>query len=231
MNNIVEGIILKRVDYREFDSLVTIYSSEFGKKDLVVRGAKKIRSKISGHIEPFSFSEIMLVKGKQFDYVGSASALNIFQNIRKDYKKTELASKAFFALNKLLKEELADKNIFKIIYNFLNKLENNTEELDLIYFDFILKLLGFLGYTPDFQGCEYCQNELKDREKINFSFIDGRVVCPKCSKEKHRTFLISNDVVRALNKINNHNKDENIEISILNKKIIDQFLDLFIQYI
>ena len=77
-----KAIILKREAFLENNSRVFIYSQNFGKLDLVARGTQKISSKLAGHIEPLNLCEIMIIKGKQYNYLGSALCENSFLNIK-----------------------------------------------------------------------------------------------------------------------------------------------------
>ena len=59
-----EAIILKTADLGETDRLLTIYSKEFGKIQVIARGTKKLESKLRYHLEPLSYSHLILVEGK-----------------------------------------------------------------------------------------------------------------------------------------------------------------------
>ena len=63
------SIVLSRKDFREHDQIVSLYVKEKGKLSLIVRGVKKIVSKNSAHLEPFSFVNITIEKGKEADYL------------------------------------------------------------------------------------------------------------------------------------------------------------------
>ena len=80
----VKAIILNRQAFRENDVMVTVQSMDKGKLKLVARGVKKMQSKLAGHLEPLNLGDIMVVRGKQFNYVGSANAENCYANIKSD---------------------------------------------------------------------------------------------------------------------------------------------------
>jgi DNA repair protein RecO len=82
--NSIRAIVLRRVKYRENDSKISVYSFEKGLLELVVRGTARSKSKLAGHIEPFNLVNIMIVKGKNFDYAGSVVSEKSFLNIKND---------------------------------------------------------------------------------------------------------------------------------------------------
>ena len=80
----MKAIVLSRRDFREYDQIVSVYTKDLGKQDLLARGIKKITSKNSAYLELFSFVDIEIIKGKELDYIGSVQPVNYFKNIRQD---------------------------------------------------------------------------------------------------------------------------------------------------
>ena len=87
-----KAIILRRTPYRESDLRLTVYTPEHGKKILIARGALKQKAKLTGHLEPLVLSDVMIVRGKNYDYIGSAQGKKFYLNIKSDLEKTKYAS-------------------------------------------------------------------------------------------------------------------------------------------
>jgi DNA repair protein RecO (recombination protein O) len=102
------AIILNRVDFRESDSRIICYSEDVGKLELVARGAKKLKSKSSGHIEPLTLSSIMVVKGKDVNYAGTATGENFYPDIKADLDKIFIALQALALVEKMTREGEVD---------------------------------------------------------------------------------------------------------------------------
>ncbi len=156
---IIQGIILKRDDFRETESRILIYSLEKGLLELIARGTKSPKSKLAAHLEPMSFVEIMVIRGKTYDYVGSALACDCFRNIKEDYSKILTAGTILRRLGEILKTHEVDEVIFFLLLDFLSSL-NNTERTfetkNLFKEFFIFKLLVPLGYQPVLDTCLVC---------------------------------------------------------------------------
>src|SRR3989339_1111881 len=84
-------IILKRQVFREDDLLVTVYSKEKGKLTLLARGAKKVLSKLAGHLEPVSLSYLNAVDGRAIDQLIGAEMIECFGAIKNDLDKLSAA--------------------------------------------------------------------------------------------------------------------------------------------
>jgi DNA repair protein RecO (recombination protein O) len=60
----VEALILQHSDWGEADRILRLFSREQGKLRAIAKGARKMRSRKAGHLEPFMRSKLMLAKGR-----------------------------------------------------------------------------------------------------------------------------------------------------------------------
>ena len=227
----IKAIILNRKPFRESDLSVTVYSAEIGKQILVARGAKKFRSKAAAHLEPICLTEIMVVRGKQFDYIGSAVSDNCFIKIKENLEKIEAAGRAVFWLNKLVKEGESDQQIFELLKEYLETLDKINLKIESESFAnfFILKLLENLGYRPELHQCVLCKNKILPGGN-SYNFLKSGLVCKSCSKTEN--FLtVSDDCIKLLRVIldkkfailNNIKASESLIIET--KNVINAVLD------
>lgn len=180
----INAIILSRQPFKEFDDRVVVYSPEIGLKELVVRGTKKVLSKLSGHIEPLSLSSLMVVRGKQYDYAGTVVSLNCFQNLKNDYQKVMLAGRASKIFNDFMKQDYPDQELYDLLKEFLVSLDGEgVVDKKLLKSAFVFKFFQEMGQLPDFANCTLCH---KSFSPIGNSFVGriGSVVCADCVREK-----------------------------------------------
>jgi len=200
---LTKTIILNRKPFREYDSKLTIYSKERGKIYLVARGARKIKSKLSGHIEPISCSNVMIIRGRNLDYAGSAFNINNFKNLKNDYDKIICAAAGLNFVEKMVKEGEGDERIFCLLKNYLEFLDNTdlNNNYSLLFNFFKLKIFDFLGYRPELYNCVICKNKIK----TGGNKIDSRrggIVCASCKTSGSLT--ISDDCIKVLRLGNNY---------------------------
>ena len=181
-----KAIILDKRSFKEFDTLVTIFSFDKGRLDLVARGTKKIKSKLSGHTEPISFSDIMVIKGKAYDYVGGASVKNSFFNLKNDLDKIILVGKSINLFKKIIKgEDAHDADIlFLFLLKYLELIDKekiDLQILEILHNVFILKLLSILGYKPELDRCISCHEKIKAGQNY-MDYSKGGLVCDKCHR-------------------------------------------------
>ena len=101
----VKGIVIKEVQYKENDKIITIMTDKLGKISCMAKGAKKNNSPILSSSQFLVYSEFMLYKGTNFYHINSAEMLESFYNLRVDYDKLERAFEVAKLLNKLAYEE------------------------------------------------------------------------------------------------------------------------------
>ena len=106
------GIVTKNEPWREYDSKVKIYTLDRGLLEMVARGTKKIKSKLAGHLEPATLVNLMVVRGRQWPYVGFATNENSYINLKEDLASLTIVGKIFKAVNGLIKAEESDERIF-----------------------------------------------------------------------------------------------------------------------
>jgi DNA repair protein RecO (recombination protein O) len=203
----INAIIINRKDFREHDTRLAVFSFEAGKMDLVVRGAKKISSKISPFVEPISYSKIMVVRGKMYDYVGGADIIKSYNLIKSDLQKSLAAGKMLQLYNKFTRDKLKDENLYILLSDALNIVEDASADLNFLFDIFVLKFFRELGYAFELYNCVICGKKLVQSENT-LDFSKGGIVCRLCREEKRSknpVLTISSESIIILRLINEQN--------------------------
>ena len=180
-----EALIIRRNDWRENDSRVVLYTRKFGKLSLVARGAKKLRSKIAGHIEPISLGDIMILKGRAYDYLGSAIIKNAFLNIKNDLNAIYFVGAALALFDTHVKEGDPDNELFVFFVSWLDTVDTLLtaplvkDEGELLYDYFAIRLFSILGYKPELYHCLECRGQIKPGTNY-FNLRLGGLICENC---------------------------------------------------
>jgi len=235
------AIILQRRPYRESDILITAYTLNFGKVSLVARGAKKLQSKMAGHLEPLTRADLMIVAGRGFDYVGGAVGLEAYVGIRRDLNKLYYAGRALGVFDHLVREDQTDSRLFSLLSDWLHLLNIETGDFtrmrgELFYGIFAWRFLSELGYAPQLRQCLRCGAELKPGNRFDLS--SGGVLCADCyltdkSTETGRELLpISDNAVKIMRFIIDRDPEEalKLKVSARDTKELLLLIDKFIVY-
>jgi DNA repair protein RecO (recombination protein O) len=77
-----KAISLKTNPFGEADKLVTLFSLERGRIKAVARGARRIPSRLGGRVEPFTYADYFIIKGRNLDIISECEVIENFQGVR-----------------------------------------------------------------------------------------------------------------------------------------------------
>lgn len=164
------GFIIKKTDRGETDQFLTIYTKDFGKLEILGKAIRKITSKLKAGAQLFYLSEIEFIQGKTQKTLTDAVVIEKFKNVRNNLEKLETAYKISDALDNLVKGQEQDENLWNLLKEVFDKL--NNYKLEIVYYYFLWNLLSLLGYQFDLFRCSICQKKLSPR-KIIFDPEEG----------------------------------------------------------
>ena len=83
------AIVLRSIKLSETDKLVTFMTEEFGKVKCVAKGARKIKSRFAGSLEPMTYVYLIYFgkENQQLYSLNSADIIQSFHLLRDDFQK------------------------------------------------------------------------------------------------------------------------------------------------
>lgn len=240
-NYLSKAIVLKRQDYREHDSLVIFYTQNYGKLKLVARGTKKPKSKLAGHIEPLNLVDLMIIRGRGQDYVGSVIIKEAYLNLKENLNNLHWAFLGANLLLRFTEEESEEISLFNLFSNYLKALDRppldfSKEEGEIIFSIFTLRMMALIGYEPQTRTCLQCQQKLKP-ENHYFDLLSGGMLCSNCyfartAKNQAQYLNISEAGIKFLRFIfdNNLFLGKKLKVSKKTAKEINVLASSFVAY-
>lgn len=223
------AIILNKIDTGETDRVYTVYTLESGRINVKAIGVKKPNAKLAGNLEPVTYCEIFLAKGRGRGNVTSAIPVENFLAIKENISALEKVFGIFKIFSRLVTQEEKDEKIFNLLLEYLLTIEkwaNQKDDLklDLFTLSFIFKLLEALGYNQEMKKCAVCTDMLRSGENY-FSAEKGGVICRKCAVNLPKRIRISDEAIKFIrifldNKIRSLAKIKTEKKSLNNLKII-----------
>ena len=192
----VEAVIISHKDFGEADRLIRLFSLEHGKLSAIAKGARKIRSRKAAHIEPFTYTALVLAKGQTFWIITQADTKAGYPNIREDLRKTAKAAYILELADQLTGDEQTEPAIFRLITDTLQRIDAVKDPFNAVL-NFELRLLGFTGFRPDFFHCVGCHKEIQPQDQF-FSAQQGGVLCPGCAMPGGSHVPVSQNTLKYL---------------------------------
>lgn len=177
---LIEAIVTKRRDFGEKDRILSLFTADKGRIDVLSKGARRPGSKLSYSSDLATVALFKINTAKGLDIILEAKTLyqpeGAFGNIKK-------SSKIFSALqivNNLYREgERHDKT-----YDSLKRLVYLASEKDskFGFVSFLRNVIVDHGIAPSLNECIYCQKEISKSSGVCFS-LKGGMAHSACAKE------------------------------------------------
>ena len=179
------AILLRRLDYGDFDVILTFLSLERGKISLIAKSAKKSTKRFAGILELFSLIEAVAStgKGRGLPVLQEATLISAFSTIRNDIRKTAYASYWCELLNNWIEENQKQAPLFYLLKHALSQLDGSTTAAAEISLFFQMRLLNLSGHSPSLQQCGRCRKNLEmiQSNRVVFDIAKGAIICDECT--------------------------------------------------
>ncbi len=211
-----EAIIIKRVKLGEADKILTLYTPHSGKIQAVAKGVRRPRSKLAGHLEILTHSQVWLARGRNLDTVTGAQTITSFLPLKSDLWLTSCALYITELVNQFTADHIENHPLFKLLFETLEHLcEDSDKELVLRYYE--INLLSQVGYRPQLEHCVLCNQALMPITN-SFSSAAGGMLCSNCAQSEFSTRPLSVNTLKVLRFLQNNNW------TVSNRLKIDQTL-------
>lgn len=141
-----EGIVIKRKNFGETDRILTVFSKNKGKIQVIAKGVRKITSRRSPHVELLNLSQLSLHVGKM-PILTEAETINHYSLLKNDLKKAGYAFYICELIDGLLAEHQENRTIFNLLQRVLFDLEIEENPRRRIK-RFEQELIILLGFWP-----------------------------------------------------------------------------------
>ena len=179
MHITTKALVLRGVDYKESDKILTLFTQGQGKLTASARGCRRKGSAIAAGCQLLAWSEMVL-----YDYQGrwsvkEAAAERLFQGVRDDIARLALGCYFAEAAELLAVEGEENPELLSLILNSLHALDQMPEKpLPLVKAAFEWKAMALAGYEPLIDGCDVCGAE--PPEEPRFHLREGVLHCAGC---------------------------------------------------
>ena len=177
-----EAIALKSLRWGEADRIVTFFSYKLGKVRGIARGARKMKSRFGGALEPFTCVNLTLFD-KRHDSLGSISHVDIlesFASLREDLGRMSAAARMVSLVEGITADRDPSHTLFRTLREGLRALRA-SEDHALTTILFQIHVLTLAGFRPQIDHCASCGQDFGSRIP-RFSPSAGGLLCQSCDQ-------------------------------------------------
>lgn len=172
-----DGLVVRQVNYKDNDQILTVLTKEHGLMTLKARGVRSRSSRLKGACQLLAYSEFTVFENRGFHTIDEANAIQMFPELRADIELLSLASYFAQVAEILSQEDMPNPELLSLTLNALYALCRRLCTPELVKAAFELRAACLGGYTPELSGCAVCGDPEPDR----FDVRGGILCCASCS--------------------------------------------------
>jgi DNA repair protein RecO (recombination protein O) len=172
-----EGIILRRRNLGEADSILTVFSPVEGKFDAIAKGVRKPKSHMRGHLEPLTRSRMHLAHGRSLDVFTQAETIAAYRQVRDDLDRLTLALYCCELVERFTVDRAPHPELYELLNELLEGLDSAAPLTVARAFE--LRILSLTGYEMQLSVCAVCGTRIVEVDTL-FSALAGGLVCEAC---------------------------------------------------
>lgn len=222
--------VIRKVDFKDSDYVVTLFGREPGKFAGIAKGARKLESKFGGVFDLLNLVEVVFYQGSGLEFISEAELIENWEGLRNSGEAIDAGLRCARIVNKLLEDGQREMKAYDLIKNTLSSLDESQDRPRVVELAFYLKLFRYLGYRPQLGECSSCGRSIEDEGSIRFSPAAGGIVCPDCSTEKE--FPVSAGLRKVLIRLSGTPQAEVKRLKVTENQLQEGFslLDRFGQF-
>jgi DNA repair protein RecO (recombination protein O) len=185
-----EAIILKSQSLGDADKIILCLTRKAGLVRLSVRGAKRLKSRFTGSLEPFTVADIIytLKEDQELGRLSQSALVESYFHLAARLNILNSLSYLAELLAAMSPPQEPNEKLYRMVKAALEAIEAVKEDLTAVrylvsYFELWLLRLG--GFLPDFQSCVRCHTKIKDKldKTVYYRPVEARLICADCADE------------------------------------------------
>lgn len=173
----VEGIVIRSTDYGEGNKIVTLLTATHGKQGIVIRGARKPKSRHGALAQLFTYGDYAFYKSGSLGTLNSGEVITSFRELREGLIHAAYASYAAELTDRAVGEEEAGGGLFRQLHACLSAIAAGKDP-EVVVRAFEMKIAHAAGYLPHLESCVNCG---RHEATYRFSAAAGGALCSSCS--------------------------------------------------
>ena len=194
----LRGMVIRTVDYRDNDRILTLFTAEQGRVDAKARNCRKPTSPLLACTQPFAYGEYQLFYHKNKYIVDQGEVLESFYPLREDVGRFAAASLCAAMCLEGVQAEEASREIFSLLYHTLSFLTYGENDPGDLAACFLIRFLSLAGFRPAITRCAVCGRDLREDPVIRFLPDRGGAVCAACSPVGRRIGKTALEAMRRM---------------------------------
>ncbi len=177
------AIVLRHVDYRENDRMVTLLSPSRGRIDAVIRNCRKPKSHNLNAGELFALGDFMIYEASGRATVTSVHLIETFYPLRNDYDRLTCGIYLLNLAEAVVEPEQERQELFMLLLHTLSRLTFSDQPWRPLLAGFLLHFSACEGFKPRLNHCVFCGKRVEEGPFF-FDLKEGGLCCGECRSKR-----------------------------------------------
>lgn len=203
-----EAIILRSMKYGETSRILTLYTRDFGRMSVIVKGARGAKSKFGSALDVMSHSAVVMYKKDQreLQLLTQADLIEQYRGIAEHPDRLMYGFALLEFLSATVHGEEAHEELYDVLASSLSALNDEGARPVNVLLHYLLRLIHLLGLAIDVQHCVRCRADFGAEQTLQrfaaFSEMQGGFTCAECppAPDSLRTTVETVGVLRWLDR-------------------------------
>ena len=178
------AIVLRHVNYRDNDRMVTLLSPSRGRIDAVIRNCRKPKSHNLNSGELFALGDYMLHEANGHITVTSVRLIETFYPLRNDYDRLTCGIYLLNLAEAVAEPEQEQQELFMLLLHTLSRLTFSDQEWKPLLAGFLLHFSACQGFKPRLNHCVFCGKKPEEGASLFFDAAEGGICCRDCQSRR-----------------------------------------------
>ncbi len=230
------AIVLRKIDYGEYDLVITLFTLKKGKVSVIAKSAKKSKKRFAGILELFSIIDVVCNVGRRkgLPVLQEAALKHPFFHIRFSALKTAYASYWAELINEWMESGQKQVQLYQLFQYVLRELDSSRVSEAALSILFQIKFLTICGLSPNLRQCSVCRTEVEKikETRVQFDFAKGGILCDECASKTLQKPFLSKGIIKQLLWIEKGDLVKAVRIKFSSDALREgsEFLETFVPY-
>lgn len=197
--DVTEGLILRVIEYREHDRIVSLYTRDFGKLSALARHATKSRKRFGTQLNTFQLVKVELRQrpNRSLAFLERVRPLTSLEGIYGDWRRIAMACAIVDLLSVMTREGHVSPELYEAAAEALQRI-NRAQDGPTVLASFQYQLLRLSGFKPALDHCAACDRVWTAQEEAYWVQGAGGLHCRDCLPHGHRFEVVPAEPLQSL---------------------------------
>lgn len=182
-----DAIVLRGMKYGETSRILTLYTRDYGRMSVIVKGARGAKSRFGAALDVMSHSAVVIYRKEQreLQLLTQADLITPYRGISADPERLMYGFALLEFILATVHGEEAHEDLYDVLASSLAALDAVHARPAPVLLQYLLRLIHALGLAIDVRHCVRCRADFSDERTLRvhaaFSELQGGFTCAVCS--------------------------------------------------